>query len=664
MSFNPGNLEEFLRGMLISDGKKTDSVFSFHSVEAAKLLLTPEDAPAFPPDPVPTLPKRFNGSGMLSRKLMKVHNSQFNEETKPPPPPKTAPAPFRRPVPTPSAKQRVVRCIWPRDPNGPVMADLPSGKVAENNQRVWGATLDDFYYVRPFPKASSVTTRMCGSRLAAWMKEIGEVEHAKEEIKRAEAEEHPREVFPCDIGRLLDDKDSGIPTWRPLEQLVVAYMENDEENVAPTRPQNHPDKTVYVFQQRIPYHLLPEKLVVHDDGGTLRALNNDYPRPPKKSHVYRLYVSSHVKQDIVRQRAAVQKEHVAAHSKGGMLFVPSSLETPIVSPSCCTCPGSGAIFAKFSKKPALPLSTPEAHLYLSPERIVGRGHHSVVYSAEWEVPRTWLPSFQPRVCEQCACRVLLEKFKKDMPEVEVDETQYIGNQISIFVMEAARRSGGVGSRCESDVGKIETGCEGPVREIDIDVRWQGPGTYCEHERRRSNKTTFRTLVTAKLSFECDEHLEQEAKNYQQFPAHFFQHWSGYNIVAPLHDPTPIGAVVPQFYGYYVPERVYDDDGGYLSPILLLEDCGTPIDIDTLDIDDRQECASLLFRFHHEGWLHGSVFPRNIVVQHGDVEDWPECRRHSDRRFRLIDFGRSEKGDTVTESWKAQQLLKVGNCERI
>ncbi|KAG7442269.1 uncharacterized protein BT62DRAFT_1010532 [Guyanagaster necrorhizus] len=114
-------------------------------------------------------------------KSLKFKSSKF--QTKPPPPPKTAPTPFRRPVPTPSAKQRVVRCIWPRDSNGPVMADLPSGKVTENNQRVWGATLEDFHYVRPFPKASSVTTRMCGSRLAAWMKEVGEVEHAKEEIQ-------------------------------------------------------------------------------------------------------------------------------------------------------------------------------------------------------------------------------------------------------------------------------------------------------------------------------------------------------------------------------------------------------------------------------------------------------------------------------------------------
>lgn len=364
-----------------------------------------------------------------------------------------------------------------------------------------------------------------------------------------------------------------------------------------------------------------------------------------------------------------------------MFFVPSSLQPPNPPLSSYMGPDSKAIFAKFPKKPEPPLSTPEAHLYLSSKRIIGRGHHSAVYSAEWEIPRTWLPSFRPRVCERCASLALLEKLKKDMPDVEVDETEYVGKQISTFLNELARRSAATGFLHE-DTSKTKMRCRGPVRQIDIDVQWQGPGTYCKHETCRRNKTTFRTLVSAKLSIKRDDHLKQEAKNYQKFPAHFFKHWNGYNIVPPLHDPTPIGAVVPQFYGYYVPEKG-DGDQGYLSPILLLEDCGTPIDVEALDIDDRfasrhlynfdlllitvfdrQECASLLFRFHNEGWLHGSVYVRNIVMQHGDIQDWPAYKRHSDRRFRLIDFGRSEKGDTTIESWTAQQLLMVGECERV
>ncbi|KAK0432334.1 hypothetical protein EV421DRAFT_1505056 [Armillaria borealis] len=605
-----------------------------------------------------------SGHGMLvgnSKKADHIVSSRLNDATEPLPPPEVA---LPR-VSISSAKKRVVRCIWPRDPKGPAMAagQLPHGKVAGNNQRNWGATLNDFYWVQRILEAPSGLTRTSGSRLAAWMKEIGEVEHAKEEIEWAEVEDQPREKFPCDLGCLLEDRDPSIFTSRPLEHLdVFSYTtESDEKILSQAK---HPENKAYTFQQRIPFHLLPKKLIVHDDGGTLRVSKDDRPfsrRPPKKIHVYRLHLSSHAKEHAVRQRAVVQKEHAADNSEGGMFFVPS-LETSNLSPSSCVGPDSEAIFARFPKEPEPPLSTPEAHLYLSSERIIGRGHHSAVYSAEWEVPRTWLPSFRPRVCEQCASLAVLEKLKNDMPDVEVDETEYVGNQISTFLFEMARRSAGEGFMHE-DTSKTQMGYACPLRETDIDVQWQGPGTYCKHETRRSNKTTFRTLVSAKLSIKHDDHLKQEAKNYQKFPAHFFQHWNGYNIVPPLHDPTPIGAVVPQFYGYYVPEKG-DGDQGYLSPILLLEDCGTPIDVEALDIDDRQECASLLFRFHNEGWLHGSVYARNIVVQHGDIEDWPAYKRHSDRRFRLIDFGRSEKGDTSVESWTAQQLLMVGECERV
>lgn len=593
-----------------------------------------------------------------SKKADTVVNSQLDDATKTLPPPEAA----LPQVSISSVKKRVVRCIWPRDLKRPVMdaGQLPHGKVAGNKQRNWGATLDDFYWVQRTAEAPSVTT-MSGSRLAAWMKQIGEVEHAKEEIALAEKEDQPREIFPCDIGRLLEDRDPSILTSKRLEHLdVYSRTESDGEENVPSQA-NHEENETYTFQQRIPFHLLPKRLIVHDEGGTLRVSKGDRPfslSPPKTIHVYRLHLSSHAEERSRQQCAVVQKEHAVANSEGGIFFDCASLP----SPTCCMGPNSEEIFARFPKVPEPPLSTPEAHLYLSSERVIGRGHHSTVYRAEWEVPRTWLPSFRPRVCEQCVSLALLEKFKKDMPDVEVDETEYVENQISTFLKESARRLAAAGLSRE-DASKTKMRCGYSVRQIGIDVQWQSPGTYCEHENHRSNRMTFRTLVSAKLSFKHDNQLRHEAKNYQKFPAHFFQHWNGYNIVKPLHDPTPIGAVVPQFYGYYVPENG-DDDQGYLSPILLLEDCGTPIDVETLDIDDRQECASLLFRFHGAGWSHGSVYARNIVMQHGDIQDWPTYRRHSDRRFRLIDFGRSEKGDTTEESWAAQKLLMVGKCERV
>ena len=108
----------------------------------------------------------------------------------------------------------------------------------------------------------------------------------------------------------------------------------------------------------------------------------------------------------------------------------------------------------------------------------------------------------------------------------------------------------------------------------------------------------------------DDHLDRESVDYQAFPDHFFQHWNGYNVVSPLYEPVPVGALVPQYYGHYVPDEdiplrkekravVVDEVGQsdmcdvcgreefhYPSPIILMEICGSPIRIDALNIDDK------------------------------------------------------------------------------
>jgi hypothetical protein len=111
-------------------------------------------------------------------------------------------------------------------------------------------------------------------------------------------------------------------------------------------------------------------------------------------------------------------------------------------------------------------------------------------------------------------------------------------------------------------------------------------------------------------------LDRETRNYQDFDQHMFEHFSGLNKVRPLNDPSPVGALVPQFYGYYVPQLKEDEeegsvlysssakmqvDGaaeekpkviqGYLSPILLLEDCGTCIERSELSLDEG--CVDLV-----------------------------------------------------------------------
>ncbi|KAG2030186.1 hypothetical protein BDR03DRAFT_906199 [Suillus americanus] len=241
----------------------------------------------------------------------------------------------------------------------------------------------------------------------------------------------------------------------------------------------------------------------------------------------------------------------------------------------------------------------------------------------------------------------------DMEESEGEQSEEEHSEEEIFTVEPPR------------VVRIAS-YSGPALRIHTSVKWRRPWELCGHDGS-SSRTIPRTAtvtVIAKLSIEHDHHLAREANNYQSFPDHFFQHWNGYNVMPPLHDPVPVGALCPQFYGYYTPDDPTDGTSrpNYLSPILLLEYCGGEIDPDELCIDDKQECASLVFRFHHAGWLHESFAARNILWQRGKPTEWPIQRPYSSKSFRLIDFGRSRKLDSsstrATEEDTALRLLHL------
>ncbi|KZP19805.1 hypothetical protein FIBSPDRAFT_684061, partial [Athelia psychrophila] len=146
-----------------------------------------------------------------------------------------------------------------------------------------------------------------------------------------------------------------------------------------------------------------------------------------------------------------------------------------------------------------------------------------------------------------------------------------------------------------------------------------------------------------------------------FPQHLSEHWSGYNILPPLQNPVPLGAVVPQFYGYYVPETQTEGPGTkmpYLSPIMLLENCGVPVDPETLNEDDIEECSSLFYRLYEAGYAHNSIAARNMVVQPGPLSELPERRgMGSTKSFRLIDFGRTERNKSSSEGIEEEKQIE-------
>ena len=116
-------------------------------------------------------------------------------------------------------------------------------------------------------------------------------------------------------------------------------------------------------------------------------------------------------------------------------------------------------------------------------------------------------------------------------------------------------------------------------------------------------------VAAKLAYprrEARSLLENEGSVYNAFPRHLQEEWCGYNLVPPIKYPVPVGAVVPKFFGYYKP--VFDPNDLHvsdeikeevrhciegLSPILLMEHCGQPIDSSAFSYDDKSVSPLLL-----------------------------------------------------------------------
>ena len=312
----------------------------------------------------------------------------------------------------------------------------------------------------------------------------------------------------------------------------------------------------------------------------------------------------------------------------------------------------------------------EAHLYLSPAYSVGKGHHSVLYWGEWELPRDmFLPPLSPGpvLCKMCVeadvNRILSEEDGENGGKREEKWTQ----KSAVFrkVVKVMKPLIGARLACSNVIGddqlhKLEVGekvyvvdpgmktcrteIEGPIRPIRTTVGWQDRlKSTCTHLlSHQPVPPTTKVGVVAKPSLCGDYHLSREARTYQDFDQHMFEHWNEFHILPPTKELVPVGALVPQFYGYYVPELKDDeeaddlddesnsegdsddymeeeeDDGldgyeaaenlakslsdnhsdipesearskvkrGYLSPILLLEDCGQAISPGDLSPDGK------------------------------------------------------------------------------
>ncbi|KAI0649760.1 hypothetical protein C8Q79DRAFT_1006101 [Trametes meyenii] len=121
------------------------------------------------------------------------------------------------------------------------------------------------------------------------------------------------------------------------------------------------------------------------------------------------------------------------------------------------------------------------------------------------------------------------------------------------------------------------------------------------------------------------------------------------------DPGP--AVVPKFFGYYVPleadgtlcHRVHkgcdEDSRCYVTwptGILLMEECGKDIGSPSdWSHNQRVDCFNLYCRLGDAGFVQASPYTRNMLVQPGPLSVPPERRSLEQPSFRIIDFGRGE-----------------------
>ena len=365
------------------------------------------------------------------------------------------------------------------------------------------------------------------------------------------------------------------------------------------------------LQQYIPRHLLPKTLVVHDPWGLLCATNArgervcEWVEKDDVVHIYKLHPNTHpdararYNEDLDEFEAQLNEEKVKIdaflanpHSHtplpDGMLYKPLQATRDVCGPA------KPPVYIVFPPKPPQPVAE-VAHLYLSKGSTLGAGNHSFVYSAEFEIPRSLV--VDELLCKECVMNdvkhILEEQDGKHGETRNAKWNDLCGRYVLKVRGNPARmrRFGEQEYEISSDTHETKIEYVGPYRAIQTKVEYQNleRAPYCEHLCKDNvHPLTVKTRVAAKLSLKHDPQLANEAKNYQLFPKHFFEHHNGFTVIEPFKNPIPTGAIVPQFYGHYQIDRANSPesvDALYYSPILLVEECGESVDPHKLNADD-------------------------------------------------------------------------------
>lgn len=292
-----------------------------------------------------------------------------------------------------------------------------------------------------------------------------------------------------------------------------------------------------LLQQHIPRYLLPKKLVVHDPWnllavcGTSKAKDVAWSDKKDIIHTFTLQSAKEFQEVSDKEKEEYEKQYWNKGSPG-LILTDAVTSGPIAPP----------ILVEFPPPPSPPQSTPEAHLYLSPSHSIGEGHHSYVFDAELELPRSLL--VDEMFCDECVLEEVnnmkesdfdlsrgieemelpyrpgrqavaddLSPWGDNVGHVEVEERYIPALDMEIVPPGKEHRGKSPNDKYTHVLREAQTThvrkYKGPIRHVTSRLQWQNPerGRYCVHIRQsRLSPTvplTAKVRVAAKLSIQHD-----------------------------------------------------------------------------------------------------------------------------------------------------------------
>ncbi|KAI0821235.1 hypothetical protein BC629DRAFT_1459377 [Irpex lacteus] len=437
-------------------------------------------------------------------------------------------------------RTRYVRHQWPRHPQGKLLPSPgPRGKRAPNNQPVWGHDLDEFFWIQRHPDIKNILSHSITVWTRSMIKEWGENYHEDAwKLEYHDSSPHFRKPWPVLRLRIPDGEHIGDYVF---DKQIGAF-----NLIFQACPIN---LTIEFTTRSDPYVEVEESSAAEstaqssdESSGTHDIYRSLLPSSKRKTlHHYEAHKQNHYKRQgrTVEFRGAFR----ASYDYKPYSTPEPSVHAPRDSP--------------FSVEdvPKLQETLPPAFM---PDYLLVHDPHAVTRNDGRNKTKSELSSISTPPC----------KYRRIFPKID---------KSALDVPPAAKAHDMVAHLYLHQKNRLGVGHHSLVYRAPLTL----PPPLSASSRNGQ------VTVTAKLAlFNTDDWdmLKHEAEIYNRFPKHLSEDWCGYIRINPIKHPVPIGPVVPKFYGYYEP--VGDDDKKRWSPVLLLEECGRPIEAKDLNSDQR------------------------------------------------------------------------------